>query len=155
MAVGFLLTMVGTMLIATPTKDVHTFPLIGNGSMEISVSGRHTKGLLIAPLHGIQIEHMHIAAKLIDLIDKAAEYIHTVVNHTCRVSVPSARQNTTRRWSTPGGCLRIKTVKYIAQMFIIASAPDIDALLIRDDSMSIALKRDQRIFIRNSFLVTL
>lgn len=148
MAVGLLLAVVWAVLVATPPKDIHAFLLVSNGGMKIPIGRRHTERLHIAPFHCVQIERMHIAAELIDLVHKSPEDVHAMANDARRVAIPSARQAAADRRTSPARRLRIEAIEHIAEMLIIAAAPDVDALLVGDNSVAIALERHQRILQR-------
>jgi len=88
---------------------------------------------------------VHIAAELVDLVDEAAEDEHAVADDAGRVAIP-------RPWQAPGnlrprplGGLGIEAVEGIAEVLVVPSAPDVDALFVGDHRVSVALERHQRI----------
>lgn len=154
-AIGLLLAMVRTMLVAAPAKDIHALLLVCNGCMKISIRRRHTERLHITPFHRLQIERMHIAAELVYLVHKSAKDIHAIADDTRRMAIARARQAATDRWTCPARRLRIEAVEYIAQMLVVAAAPNVDALLVGDHSVAITLERHQRILQRIAIVVAL
>ncbi|KAI8036164.1 hypothetical protein M5D96_011024 [Drosophila gunungcola] len=154
-AVGLLLAVVRTVLVPPSAEDVHALLLVGHRRMEVPVAGRHPEGLHVAPLHGVQIERVHIAAELVDLVDEAAEDEHAVADDAGRVAIASAGQAASDRGAGPLRRLGIEAVEGIAEVLVVASAPNVDALLVSHHRVAVALEGHQRVLERHTRRVQL
>lgn len=136
--------MVRTVPIAAAAKHIH--PIVQHRCrVEVAIARRQTAGRHKCPFHCLQIQAVHIARELIDFLLEAAEYVHGIANNARRMAIPNARYRTGHLGFRPRMRVRIEAEQNVTADVIVAAAPHVHIVLVRDRRMAVTLKWHFRI----------
>lgn len=150
--INLLLRMVRTLAIATSTEHVHSIQQNG-GRVKVSIAGRRLFRHNVPPSHRFQVQTVHVPTELADLLFETAENVHVLSDDTGRMAVTYARYRSVHGRLRPTMRAGVEAKENVATRFVVATAPHVHFVLVRDGRVSVPLKGHFRIPKRLAFVV--
>lgn len=150
--VDLLLRVVGAVAVAAPPEDVHSV-VEYRRRMEVPVARRGARRADERPVHRLQVEAVHVAGELVDLLLEAAEDVHEAVDDAGGVAVARAGDAPRHLRLGPLQRLRVEAEQDIALGLVVSAAPQVDLVPVRDRRVAVALERHLRVLQRSGGLV--
>lgn len=143
--VDLLLRVKRTVPIAAAAKHVHAI-VENRGRVEVPIAGRRLGGRQKRPRHRHQVQAVHVARELIDLLLEAAEDVHELVDDARRMAIANARNATGNLRLRPGVRARIEAEQNVAAHIVVAAAPHVHVVSVRNGGVTVSLERNLWVF---------